>query len=213
MELVVAWGWACAVVGSLLSVPQVIRLLVGRTSAGVSLLLWQLMFGAGLGWTFHGITVGHLNLIVPNAMNTVLSALVLVMVARDRHLPAGRVWPLGLAVAAALVAVELIGGAAAFGVVVIAPFLVGLGGQTRDLLRAPDLSGLSPLYVIGTLVVQLMWWSWALWVGEVSTLICSSVVGLAAALNVALWLGRTRGVLRVVGVGTPTAHAGVAEAA
>ncbi len=212
MELVVIWGWACAAVGSLLSVPQIVRFLVGRTSAGVSLLLWQLLFGGGIGWTFHGVVVGHLNLIVPNALSATLSALVLMMVARDRRLPALRVWPLGLAVAAGLIAVELVGGAAAFGVSVIAPFVVGLGGQTRDLVRATDLSGLSPLYVIGTLVVQLMWWSWALWIGELSTLICSSVVGLVAALNVALWWARSRGVLRPSGA-APATEPALAEAA
>jgi len=193
----VVWGWACAVVGSLLSVPQILRLLLGRTSAGVSLLLWQLLLGGGLGWTYHGIVVGHANLIVPNALSAALAALVLAMLARDRHLPARRVWPLGLAVGLALVAVEVLGGSAAFGIAVIAPFIVGLGGQTRDLLRSPDLSGLSPLYVVGTLVVQLMWWSWALGVGELSTLICSTVVGLVALTNVLLWAARTRGVLLV----------------
>lgn len=191
----VVWGWACAVVGSLLSLPQVVRLLVGRTSAGVSLLLWQLIMGGCIGWTYHGIAVGHLNLIVPNALSAALAALVLSMVARDRRLAARNVWPLGLAVSLALIAVEVLGGGAAFGIAVIAPFIVGLGGQTRDLLRSPDLSGLSPLYVIGTFVLQLMWWSWALGVGEVSTLICSSVIGIVALVNAALWLARTRGVL------------------
>lgn len=196
VDLVVAWGWACAAAGSMLSVPQIVRLLVGRTSAGVSLLLWQLMFGGGIGWTFHGVVTGHLNLIVPNAIATVSCALVLHMVARDRRLPAARVWVLGLMVAAILVAVELVGGAAAFGITVMAPFLIGISAQTRDLLRSPDLSGLSPVYVFGTLVVQVMWWSWALAAWELSTLICSSAVGTLAIVNVVLLLARTRGVLR-----------------
>lgn len=83
----------------MLSVPQVVRLLVGRTSAGVSLLLWQLLLGAGIGWTIHGVVSGHLNLVVPNVISVLLSTAVLAMIARDRRLPAGRVWPLGLAVA------------------------------------------------------------------------------------------------------------------
>ena len=207
MELIVAWGWACAAAGSLLSLPQIARLLASRTSAGVSLLLWQLLFGGGIGWAFHGIVVSHLNIIVPNALSAALCALVLAMVARDRRLSAVRVWPLGLAVAAGLIGVELLGGAAAFGIVVVAPFLVGMAGQTRDLLRSPDLSGLSPLYVVGTLVLQLMWWSWALWVSELSILICSSVIGLVAALNVGLWLARTRGVLTVTPAPTAVVEA------
>lgn len=87
------------------------------------------------------------------------------------------------------------GGAAAFGTVVIFPLVIGLGAQTRDLLRSTDLSGLSPLYVIGTLVVQLMWWSWALAAWELSTLICASAVGTLALVNALLWVGRVRRVL------------------
>lgn len=189
------WGWACALVGSLLPVPQVARLLTGRTSAGVSLLMWQLLFGAGIAWSVHGFITGHLNLIVPNVLSTIAAALVLRLVGRDRSLPASRVWPVGLGVGAALVAVEVAAGAAAFGVVVIAPFLVGLLGQTRDLLRSPDLSGLSPAFVIGFLTIQVMWWSWALAAHEASTLICSSVVGLLGLLNVALLAGRRAGLL------------------
>ena len=55
------WGWACAVAGTALSVPQVVRLLSTGTSAGVSPLLWQLNVANGIGWTAHGLASGHAN--------------------------------------------------------------------------------------------------------------------------------------------------------
>ena len=36
------WGWACAGVGSMLAVPQFIKLFRDRDTAGMSLVLWQL---------------------------------------------------------------------------------------------------------------------------------------------------------------------------
>lgn len=189
------WGWVCALVGAVMSLPQIVRLLRSGTSAGVSLLLWQLMLGAAIGWTAHGLASGHANLVVPNAINTVLSAAVLAMVARDRGLIAARVWPLGLAVGAALVASEQFGSPALFGAVVIAPIVVGLAGQTRDLVREPDIRGLSGLYVVGAFVLQVLWWSWSLMSGDVSTFICSTAVGLVTAVNAVLWALRVLGVL------------------
>ena len=195
MDFVVVWGWVCALVGAVMSLPQIVRLLRSETSAGVSLLLWQLMLGSAIGWTAHGLASGHVNLVVPNAINTVLSAAVLAMVARDRGLGGARVWPLGLGVGTALVASEQLGSAALFGAVVIAPIVIGLAGQTRDLVREPDIRGLSGLYVVGAFVLQVLWWSWSLMSGDISTFICSTAVGLVTAVNAVLWTLRVRGLL------------------
>ena len=74
--MVVIWGWVCALAGTFASLPQVVRLLRAGTSDGVSLLMWQLLLGVGIGWTAHGFTVGHANVVVPN----LASALAMVLV-------------------------------------------------------------------------------------------------------------------------------------
>lgn len=188
------WGWVCAAFGSMLSIPQVVRLLRTRTSQGVSLLLWQLLLGVGIGWVSHGLLTGHANMTVPNALSTLFAGLVLVMVQRDRLLPARAVWPLGIAVGTALVLVDRIGSASLFGALVILPLAVGILGQTRDLVRSPDLSGLSPAYILGAFGLQALWWTWGVAVGDASTVICSSVVGVMTLANAVLWARRARGV-------------------
>ena len=94
-----------------------------------------------------------------------------------------------------------------FGVFAVFPLAIGFGAQTRDLVSSPDIDGVSPVFVVGALVVQAMWWSWAFLVGDLSILIFATVIGLGCALNVALWLLRRSGRLR------PRAHPQVAEAA
>lgn len=190
------WGWACAVVGSALSVPQVVHLLATRTSAGVSPLLWQLNVANGIGWTAHGLISGHLNVTVPNALSGLLAALVLLLVQRDRRLPLLGTWALPLAVGLVGVLVALLAPAGGFGVFAVVPLAIGFGDQTRDLLTSPDISGVSPVFVFGALVVQVMWWTWAQMAGDLSIFICASAIGLICLLNAALWLLRHTGRLR-----------------
>lgn len=196
VDLVVLWGWACAAVGTALSVPQVVRLLATRTSAGVSLTLWQLNVANGIGWTAHGLASGHANITVPNALSGLLALLVLALVVRDRRLSALRVAVVPLLVGLLGVAVVLLAPAGGFGIFAAIPLAIGFGAQTRDLLTAEDISGLSPLFVIGALVVQVMWWSWAFIVGELSILICASVIGVLCTVNVVLLVLRRTGLLR-----------------
>ncbi len=192
----VFWGWTCAVAGSVVSVPQVVRLLRTATSGGVSLLMWQLNLGVAIGWASHGLMVERLNLVVPNVVGVILAVGVLTMLQRDRGLATVRVWPLGIAVGLACVAVEYFGSAAWFGTVSIFPVALGMFGQTRNLLRSPDITGLSGPYIVGAFFLQLMWVSWGALAGDISTVICSTVVGLVCGLNAALGVGRTGG-LRV----------------
>lgn len=196
VDLVVLWGWACAAVGTALSVPQVVRLLATRTSAGVSLLLWQLNVANGIGWTAHGLASGHANITVPNALSGLLALLVLALVVHDRRLPVLRVVVLPLLVGLLGVVVVLLAPAGGFGIFAAIPLAIGFGAQTRDLLTAADISGLSPLFVVGALVLQMMWWSWSFIVGEPSILICASIIGVVCAVNVVLLVLRHAGLLR-----------------
>ena len=200
MGLVVVWGWICALVGMFGSLPQVARLLRAGTSSGVSLLMWQLLLGAGIGWTAHGINVGHPNIIVPNVTGAVFAACVLVMLQRDRRLPTVKVWPWGLVVGVIMIGVELVAPPGWFGVLAVIPAAVGMIGQTRDLIRAPDITGLSGGYIIIAVVIQVMWLSWGAAVGDLSTQICSTAIGLIGVVNLALWLTRIKNAEPVVAI-------------
>ena len=47
-------GWAAAVVGTLLGVPQVYRLARTRTVAGLSMPAWQAILALHIAWIYHG---------------------------------------------------------------------------------------------------------------------------------------------------------------
>ena len=74
------WGWMCAALGSLMFVPQVVRLLRSHNPAGLSLLMWQLNTAAAVGWTLHGAHWGSWNVALPNAIIAVCAALVVHMI-------------------------------------------------------------------------------------------------------------------------------------
>ena len=145
------------------------------TSAGISLLMWQLSCAASVAWVFHGLRGDWWNITIPNALIVVTGVLIMKMVISDRHLDPVRTWGLVGAVAAALVAVEYLTTPALFGAAVLIPLAIGMLGQTRDLLRAPNLGGVSGVYLGLVALIQYMWLSWGIAVGDVSIVILSLI--------------------------------------
>lgn len=196
VSVVDLFGWACALFGSLLSLPQVVHLLRSRTSAGLSLTSWQLMLAANIGWTTHGIIADRVNIIVPNAVLLVCTVLVLRMIRLDRRQSWFAVTWLGLMVGVACIAVDLVLGPVAFGLFVMGPLGLGALAQLRDLLRAPDLSGVSPGYLVVGFAGQFMWGAWALLAHERAVITAASIMAVFAGLNLGAWALRRAGVLR-----------------
>ena len=190
------WGWVCAVAGPVVSIPQVARLLRSRTSAGLSLLMWQLNIACAVAWSFHGLCADAPNIVAPNVLLGVAAVLVVRMVTADRGVPASRTWPLVATVATVLLAVEYFMTPAAFGVAVLIPAAAGLLGQSRDLIRSRDLSGVSRFFVTASAVVQAMWWLWGVGAGDQSIIVCATVMGLITTFNATWYALRTR---RLVG--------------
>ncbi len=199
MSFLVIWGWVCAAVGSVVSVPQLVRLLRGRTSAGLSPLMWELNTAAAIGWAVHGVNTGMLNIIIPNAIMAVFGAMVVRMIQTDRELSAAGVLAPIVAVTATLMAVELFTTPELFGIAVLIPLSFGMLGQTIDLIREPDLAGISAPTLTLTSVIQYMWVAWAIGVGDSSVIICGTVLGVISTFNV-VWL-----VLRLRGLPARTA--------
>lgn len=192
------WGWLCAVLGSMMFLPQVVRLLRHRNPAGLSLLMWQLNTAAAVGWTLHGAHWGSWNVAVPNAIIAGCAALVVHMMQTSLRLPVLSVWlPVG-AVASALVAIEFLTTPELYGLAVLVPQAFGLLSQSRDLLRASDLDGLSPATIALTAGIQYLWLAWALGTGDRSVVICASVLGVMGAFNVIWFALRTRGHVRAL---------------
>lgn len=52
-------GWSATVLGTILGVPQLVRLLRTRSVAGLSLIAWQATLSINIGWTVHGLLIGQ----------------------------------------------------------------------------------------------------------------------------------------------------------
>ncbi|WP_130874295.1 SemiSWEET family sugar transporter [[Pseudopropionibacterium] massiliense] len=185
-------GWAAAVMGTVSGLPQLIRILRARTSAGVSLAMWLLQAAAGLGWFAHGLYVARPNVIFPNLLIAITSAVVVVMVCRDRGKRFLGSLALVVGLGLGLLAIDVWLGAAIFGMIIALPLLIGQVTQLRDLLRDPDVSGVSGVFLGVNTFVQYLWCFWAIFAPDLAIIISGGSVGTLTFVNLLLFWRRSR---------------------
>lgn len=186
-------GWFAALVGATSLLPQLLKLLHTRNTAGVSLFFWQLMLGMNLGWISHGFVIAKPNMIAPNTFMLVCTVTILALLRRERGLPVQAVYPLGLAVGAVLIAGDRLLGPAVFGVLAVIPGLIGSFGQLVDIARSEDISGVSGVFLFWGLSVQILWLSWGTLALDISTVIMSTTMLCCSVLNIGWYLARRAG--------------------
>jgi uncharacterized protein with PQ loop repeat len=198
---VVLVGWAAALVGTLLGLPQVIRLARTRNVEGLSLPAWQLVLGLNLAWTSHGMILGQPNMIVPNVLGLCSTVPILVLMSRELGRALPKVMLPGVLLAIAMIAVDLTLGTTAYGLVALWPALFANMGQTLELVRSPRVTGVSPVYLVAAVLNQVLWLFWGILVGDAGTMITATTTLAITALNLVWWLLRLLG-LRSFGVPT-----------
>lgn len=121
MTSVEVLGWVATVVGAVLATPQLVRLVRTRNVEGLSLVGWQTALVLNIAWTVHGINIGQLPQILSSSLALFTTVPILVLmtgVLGRRFVPT--ILP-SLAVAAVMIAVDLMLGSAAYGIVAIFP--------------------------------------------------------------------------------------------
>lgn len=186
-------GWLAAGVAMLLGVPQIVRLLRTRSTDGLSLLLWQAILSINLGWLAHGLRIGAVNMAVTNLVGLASTVTILVLIIRARGLKPVPVFLPGLLGAVALIGIDAWLGSAAFGIAAVVPAVIANAGQAVELIRSPLITGVSPLFLVGQVVNQLLWFSWALLAGDQGTKITAPATGLIALFSVLWWVLRKAG--------------------
>lgn len=194
MSLVTILGWVAALVGILLGLPQLIHLIRTRHTEGVSLIAWQTLLLLNLMWAVHGVLIGQWNMIVTNVFALLTTVPILVLMCRHRGLSLVRTLLPSVVGAAAVVAIDLGLGAAAFGVAALVPGTMVNAAQSVELVRSRSIVGVSPAFLVGAVLNQALWLSWALLVPEVGTIIAASVAIVITAFNLAWWGVRRAGV-------------------
>lgn len=192
------FGWLCAVSSAAISLPQLVRLIKARTSAGLSLLLWQLTVSVASAWTFHGFRTNALNLIVANALMALGALGVLVLIAKGRKLSPVKAFALPIGLVLVMCGLEVYA-IVAFSILLSICQLVGAFAQMFDLIRSHDITGVSVGYLVLGLVANSLWLAWALWVEDFSVVTAASSLGAVTLLNLVLWFLRTRGLLKARG--------------
>jgi len=187
MTAVDALGWLGMAVGTALGLPQLVRLLRTRSTAGVSVIAWQAMLAINLGWALHGLKIGQPPMWVGSVLSLLLTAPILKILAD--HLRRPVVWVVlpGLAVAGVMVAVDHLFGSAAYGAFAIIPATFVTAGQSVALVRAPHVVGVSPVFLTLALANQVVWLAWAVLIADPGTILAATVSGAIAAFNV-VWL-------------------------
>jgi len=188
-----ALGWAATFVGTVLAVPQLVRLIRTRNIEGLSLVGWQTALVLNLAWTWHGISIGQLPQILSSSLALFTTVPILVLMTRqlDR-----RLWPTvlpSLAVAATMIAVDVGLGSAAYGVVAILPGIAITTAQTVELVRAEHVRGVSPLSLTLGFLNLTLWVFWALLVDDSGTMIAVGATWVVAAFNMVWYVLRRLG--------------------
>jgi uncharacterized protein with PQ loop repeat len=194
-------GWVAALVGTILGLPQMVRLARTRNVEGLSLPAWQMILGLNLAWTCHGIILGQANLIVPNVLGLASTLPILVLMSRELNRSLPLVMVPGVLVAATMVTVDLTLGTAVYGVVAIFPALLANAGQTLELIRSPRVRGVSPFFLIVGVLNQALWLTWGVLVDDAGTRITATTTLAITSFNLVWWILRKSG-LRSFGVPT-----------
>lgn len=186
-------GWAGALTALSIGIPQAIRLLRTRNTAGLSVVAWQAMLTLNIGWLVHGFLINAPNMIVPNVVSVVVSTTVLLLLRQERQLNAWKLLaPIALC-AGVMVVVDSTLGSTWFGVTAIMASLIANTGQGINLVREPAITGVAPGFLIIQLANQVVWLTWGLLVGDPGTVLSSSFTGLIALFNTVWWILRRIG--------------------
>lgn len=197
MSLVELIGWFATCVGALLGLPQLVRLIRTRSVDGLSLVAWRAMLVLNLAWFAHGVRIDQLPQVVTNLVALAVTVPLLTLLVRSKGLPLVRTLAPSLVAAALIIAVDAYLGSLAFGLVAMIPGLFTNLGQTAELVRAPSVSGVAPLFLLLGWVNQCLWLTWALLVHDPGTTVASSLTLAMTSFNL-LWFCLRRLGMRAV---------------
>ncbi len=183
-------GWLAGAVGMVSAAPQLVRIFRERTSAGVSISMWQLNVVAMTAWSCHGFLVGRLNLQLPNLTLALSSMAVLVMICRDRQESVLPRLGIPILLGGLLFIGDLLWGPVIFGLLAAIPLTVGQIAQYRDLRSSPDITGVSAGFLGVNVLVQSLWLVWAPLAKEWAVAACATVLTILTLLNLGYYVHR-----------------------
>ena len=187
-QLALVVGWLAAGLSCFISAPQLFRILRAGTTAGVSVLSWQLALGGNLTWGVYGFTHGNPNQWIPNVALVTITLIILSLF--RRHV--GTSWVVllapGIIIGATATTLDHAVGTIAYSIAAFLPAATSLLSQLKTTAVSPDVRGLSVGNQWIGLANQSTWLVWAALIDERSVLLVgsSSLVLIVANLSMAL---------------------------
>ena len=187
-HLVLIVGWLAAGLSCFISASQLFRILRAGTTAGVSVLSWQLALGGNLTWGLYGLLHGNPNQWVPNVGLVTITLIILSLF----HPHVGTPWAVllapGIAIGATTTTLDHTVGTIAYSIAAFLPACISLLSQLKTTASSPDVRGLSLGNQWIMVANQSMWLVWAALINERSVLLVgsSSLVLIVANLSMAL---------------------------
>jgi uncharacterized protein with PQ loop repeat len=194
--LVVVLGWIAAALASSVALPQVVKPLSSRTTAGISLTAWRLTLAANIAWTSHGVVAGHANIWLPNLIFMLCSLIILNQLRRDRALTWTATFAPSMVLGLTTLGIDLTCGPLAFAVAAGLPSVVAQILQFHELVLAPRISGVSLPFLVMNTINQAVWLGWALLAGEQSITLVATAMGVLMGINLLWFLLRRAGIVR-----------------
>lgn len=186
-------GWVATVVGTVLALPQLVRLARTRNIEGLSLVGWQTALVLNIAWTAHGISIGQLPQILSSSLALFTTVPILVMMAHELHRSVVATMLPGIAVAAAMIGVDVFLGSAAYGIVAIFPGIAITAAQSVELVRSEHVRGVSPLSLALGFTNLTLWGAWAYLVHDSGTMIAVSTTWFVGLFNICWYTMRRFG--------------------
>jgi uncharacterized protein with PQ loop repeat len=169
-------GWLAVAIGMSVAVPQLVRLVRTRKVDGLSLTQWRLILAMNIAWAAHGVRLEQFALILTNSIGLMSTLPILYLLAKQFRRSLLPLLLPSLAVAAAMITADHVWGSVAYGVTAITVSLISNVGQSAQLVRAPHVIGVSPVFVTLAVVNQAVWVVWGLLVKDVGTVMTASTV-------------------------------------
>jgi uncharacterized protein with PQ loop repeat len=179
-------GWIGAATGSLVALPQVVRILRTGATTGISPLTWRLLVGVNLAWMAHGVISHHPNIVVSNTVYALCTSTILILLWRHRGI---RLWQLfvpGILLGTLMVSVDAFSGPIAFAVIAFIPAALSQMAQLRSLVVSRSVLGVSLWWLAYCVLNQTIWLTWAVLADEISLIIVATGLGILMTLNLIL---------------------------
>ncbi|MDR1833195.1 MAG: hypothetical protein LBQ92_00860 [Propionibacteriaceae bacterium] len=193
MALVDVMGWLATVITISIGLPQFIRLLRTRDASGIAIIYWQISFGTVACWLAHGVVIGQLPMIICNAGTELIGVFVCVMLIRTRGVPVWKMFLPGLGILAVMVTMDLVFGSLWFGIPVACLQCFSNAGQSVDLVRSPQVTGVSVLVLVLQNLNQVVWAWWAILLEDPGTILVCVATEVVVGFNLVWRLLRLGG--------------------